>query len=130
MTDIVDLREQQRWLMIPKTALDVLAEANLSSPGDLPVKEAGERTLAVTEGFLAKILLNEGRSLGTLFGYRREIEKRSAERSFREGIEFAVRVLRRFANSPEDTEEWRKFEKNRKAALDAGRSGPSKGDTR
>ncbi len=29
------------------------------------------------------------------------------ESAFREGINFALNVLRRFANSPADTEEWR-----------------------
>jgi len=107
MSDVVDLREDQPWLMVPRAALEVLAEPSFSYPGDLPVREAGDRVLEVTEGFLAKVLMNEGRGLGALYGYRREIERRSAERSFREGIEFAVRVLRRFANTPEETKEWR-----------------------
>ena len=107
---VVDLREDQPWLLVPKAALDVLAEQHLSYSGELPVKEAGENILSVTESFLAKVLLNRGHGLGMLYGYRRELERRTRESAFSEGFEFTLNVLRRFANSPEDTEEWRQEE--------------------
>jgi hypothetical protein len=107
MSEVVDLREDQPWLRVPKAVLDVLSEPYLSYPGELPVKESGDEILSLTESFLAKVLLNQGRGLGMLYGYRRELERRTAERSFREGIDFALHVLRRFAHAPEDLEEWR-----------------------
>ena len=48
---VVDLREDQPWLLVPKAVLDVLAEQHLSYSGELPVKEAGENILSVTESF-------------------------------------------------------------------------------
>ena len=105
--DVVDLREDQPWLMVPKAALDALANEVFSFPGDLPVKEAGEKILELTESFLAKLLLNRGHGLGMLYGYRRELERRAQERSFAEGVEFALHVLRRFADSREDTHDRR-----------------------
>ena len=107
---VVDLREDQPWLLVPKAALDVLAEETLSFPQDLPLREASEEALRLTESYLAKLLLRQGRGLGMLYGYRRSVERHSRERAFREGIDFALNVLRRFANSPEDTEEWRRLD--------------------
>lgn len=108
---VVNLRENQPWLLVPKAVLDVLSELYLSYPGELPVIEAGDQILETTESYLAKVLLNRGGGLGMLYGYRREIERRTREQSFAEGIRFALHVLRRFANSPEDTEEWRRAER-------------------
>lgn len=113
---VVDLREDQPWLLVPKAVLDVLSEQHLSYSGDLPVREAGDRIFSVTESFLAKVLLSRGHGLGMLYGYRREIERRSRENGFGEGIEFALNVLRRFANSPEETEEWRLEDERRDQA--------------
>ncbi len=104
----VDLRKKQPWLMVPKAAIDVLADLYLSYPGELPAKEAGEEILGLTESFLAKVLLERGHGLGMLYGYRREIERRAREEAFAEGAQFAVNVLRRFANSPEDTKAWQR----------------------
>ena len=98
--NVVDLREDQPWLTVPKAALDALADEVFSYPGDLPVRESGESILKLTEGFLAKVLLNRGHRLGMLYGYRLEIERRTAERSFHEGIHFTLRVLRRFTIRP------------------------------
>lgn len=103
----IDLRKKQPWLMVPKAAMDALDDPYLGYPGELPVKEAGDEILALTESSLAKVLLGRGHGLGMLYGYRREIERRTKEEGFREGIAFATNVLRRFANRPEDTEEWR-----------------------
>ncbi len=115
MTDeaVVDLREDQPWLLVPKAALEVLAQETLSFPQDLPLKEASEEALRLTESFLAKLLLRDGRGLGMLYGYRRAVERQARERAFREGIDFALNVLRRFANSPEETEEWRREDERR-----------------
>jgi len=118
---VVDLREKQPWLMVPKAAMDVLAELYLSYPGELPVKEAGEEILRVAESFLAKVLLERGHDLGMLYGYRTEIERRAREEAFRDGIAFAVSVLRRFAKSPQDTSEWQKVDSARRRAA-KGRS--------
>jgi len=118
---IVDLRKKQPWLMVPKAAMDVLSDLYLSYPGDLPVKQTGEETLSLTESFLAKVLLERGHGLGVLHGYRTEIERRAREEAFREGIAFAVNVLRRFANSPQDTSEWRKVDSGRRRTV-KGRS--------
>jgi len=107
---VVDLRKKQPWLMVPKAAMDVLDDPYLGHPGELPMKEAGEEILGLTESFLAKVLLQRGHGLGMLYGYRREVERRTREQSFSEGIRFALHVLRRFANSPEDTKEWRRAE--------------------
>ncbi len=105
---VVDLRKDQPWLLLPKAALDALAQETLSFPQDLPLREAGEEALRLTESFLAKLLLRQGRGLGMLYGYRRAVECQARERAFRQGIHFALNVLRRFANSPEDTDEWRR----------------------
>ena len=113
---VVDLREDQPWLLLPKAALDVLADETLSFPQDLPLREASEEALRLTESFLAKILLRQARGLGMLYGYRRAVERKARERAFREGIHFALSVLRRLANSPEDTEEWRREDQRRDQA--------------
>ncbi len=113
---VVDLRKDQPWLLLPKAALDALAQETLSFPQDLPWREAGEEALRLTESFLAKLLLREGRGLGMLYGYRRAVERQARERAFRQGIHFALNVLRRFANSPEDTDEWRREDQRRDQA--------------
>lgn len=104
----LDAAEDRMVDHVPKAALDVLDDPYLSYPGELPVKEAGDEILSLAESFLAKVLLGRGHGLGMLRGYRVEIERRTREEAFREGIAFALNVLRRLANSPENTEEWRK----------------------
>ncbi len=85
---VVDLRKDQPWLLLPKAALDALAQETL----------------------------REGRGLGMLYGYRRAVERQARERAFRQGIHFALNVLQRFANSPEDTDEWRRDDQRRDQA--------------
>jgi len=102
---VVDLRKKQPWLMVPKAAMDALDDLYLGYPGELPVKEAGEEILGLAESFLAKVLLGRGHGLGMLYGYRREIERRTREEAFREGIAFALSVLRRFASAEKLNEE-------------------------
>lgn len=76
---VVDLRKKQVWLQVPKAALDVLDDPYLGYPGELPVKETGDEILSLAESFLAKVLLGQGHGLGMLYGYRREIERRTRE---------------------------------------------------
>jgi len=99
---VVDRCKRQPSLMIPRAAMDVLDDPYLGYPGELPVKEAGEEILGLTESFLAKVLLGCDHGLGMLYGYRRELERQAREEASREGIAFAVNVARRFASSPQD----------------------------
>jgi len=96
--ETVDLREDQEWLRVPKKLFEGLDEETLGFPRDLEIKEANKWALRLGESFLAKTLLGQGRGLGMLYGYRQAIECQTRDRAFREGIAFALNVMRRFAS--------------------------------